>query len=47
MINSGNSFVKCMDETCRAPVLLERVKAIMTLGNEQALRRTYLKKYVR
>ena len=44
MINSGNPFAKCMDDTCGAPVLLERVEAIMTLGNEQALRRTYLKK---
>ena len=32
-IIGGHPFVKCMDDTCGAPVLLERVEAILTLGN--------------
>ena len=43
-ITSGNPFMRCMDDTCGVPVLMERTETILNLGGESALLKRYRKK---
>ena len=43
-ITTGNPFMRCMDDTCGVPILMERAEAILELCGEESLFKRYRKK---